>query len=462
MNLGPQIVSAIGQADDTALISNNLHQLQHLLHLSEEFCKRHHVTLSPSKTKLQVFAASDMERIVEYAKQTNPLRLNGKRINFDTSAEHVGMLRSSLGNSPTILTRLTAHRNALRAVLHTGMARGHRGNPAAGLHVDRIYGVPVMLSGLGPLALSKSDLNVINQHHKEIISNLQRLLPCTPRSVIYFLGGSLPGEALLHIRQFSIFGMISRLPKTSVSHVLATHLIKSGKSASKSWIYQICELCEQYGLPDPGQLLQVPLAKEAFKKLTKQRVTDYWEQLLRAEAEDPRYSSLTYFKPRFMSLSVPHPIWTTAGSSPGRVAMATIQAQMLSGRYRSESLCKHWSKNRGGFCLLSPSCSEVEEDIPHILATCSGLALTRDKLVKYTLDYCKDVPHILDLITSLCIPSSPAYLQFLMDCSVIPEVIAAKQKYGDDILDHLFTISRTWIYTLHKTRMKILGRWNFI
>ena len=151
------------------------------------------------------------------------------------------------------------------------MARGHRGNPAAGLHVDRIYGFPVMLSGLGPLALSKSDLNVINQHHKEIISNLQRLLPCTPRSVIYFLGGSLPGEALLHIRQLSIFGMICRLPKTSVSHVLATDLIKSEKSACKSWIYQICELCEQYGLPDPGQLLQVPLAKEAFKKLTKQK-----------------------------------------------------------------------------------------------------------------------------------------------------------------------------------------------
>ena len=149
--------------------------------------------------------------------------------------------------------------------------------------------------------------------------------------------------------------MICRLPKTSVSHVLATDLIKSEKSACKSWIYQICELCEQYGLPDPGHLLQVPLAKEAFKKLTKQRVTDYWEQLLRAEAEDHRYSSLTYFKPRFLSLSVPHPIWTTAGSSQGRDAMATIHVQMFSGRYRSASVCEHWSKNRGGLCLLSPS-----------------------------------------------------------------------------------------------------------
>ena len=85
--------------------------------------------------------------------------LNGEKINFVESAEHVGILRSSSGNSPTILARLTAHRNALNAVLHNGMARGHRGNPAASLHVDQVYGIPVLLSGLRPLVLSKSVIN---------------------------------------------------------------------------------------------------------------------------------------------------------------------------------------------------------------------------------------------------------------------------------------------------------------
>ena len=135
-----------------------------------------------------------MEKTVQYTEHVNPLNLNGKKIEFNLAVEHVGMLRSSQGNTPTILDRGTAHRNALRAVLHTGMARGHRGNPAAGLHVERICGTPVLLSGLGPLVLTKADVHVINQHHKEVIANLQRLLPKTPRSVVYFLGGCLPAE----------------------------------------------------------------------------------------------------------------------------------------------------------------------------------------------------------------------------------------------------------------------------
>ena len=56
------------------------------------------------------------------------------------------------------------------------MARGHCGNPAASLHVDQVYGIPVLLSGLGPLVFSKSDIYVINQH-QEIISNLQIFRP---------------------------------------------------------------------------------------------------------------------------------------------------------------------------------------------------------------------------------------------------------------------------------------------
>ena len=67
------------------------------------------------------------------------------------------MLRSSSGNLPTILARFIAHNNALGGVLHAGIARGHRGNPAASIHVDRVYGVPVLLSGLAPLVLSEPE-----------------------------------------------------------------------------------------------------------------------------------------------------------------------------------------------------------------------------------------------------------------------------------------------------------------
>jgi hypothetical protein len=75
-------------------------------------------------------------------------------------------------NTVTIIARFTGHKNALRAVLHAGVARGHRGNPAASLHVDQVYGVPVLLAGLGPLVILKPELSHVSQHHQDIVSNL--------------------------------------------------------------------------------------------------------------------------------------------------------------------------------------------------------------------------------------------------------------------------------------------------
>ena len=82
------------------------------------------------------------------------MEINGEKIGVTDLAEHVGMLRSSSGNGPTILACITAHKKALNGVLHTGMARGHRGNPAASLRVDKLYAIPVLLSGIARLVLT--------------------------------------------------------------------------------------------------------------------------------------------------------------------------------------------------------------------------------------------------------------------------------------------------------------------
>ena len=49
-------VSAIGQADDTILLSDNLNALQNLLELTMNFCLKYDVRLCVEKTKLQVSA----------------------------------------------------------------------------------------------------------------------------------------------------------------------------------------------------------------------------------------------------------------------------------------------------------------------------------------------------------------------------------------------------------------------
>ena len=252
--------------------------------------------------------------------------------------------------------------------------------------------------------------------------------------------------------------MITRI----TDNIINKHAVNNFTSetiSSKSWFTQIRQICLRYGLPHPLVLLQNPLSKDDFKKLIKQHVINYWELVLRSEAA--LLPSLKYFHSSYMSLTKPHPIWTSAGSSPAKIAMATVQARMLSGRYRTELLCSHWSNNKSGKCLISENCLDTTEDLEHILVSCDALHPTRLKLSDYTntLQCTHAIKHIID---KYCNPSSPSFCQFLLDCSVLPEVISAVQSEGQFIHEILFNITRTWVYTLHKERMKLLGRWNFI
>ena len=247
---------------------------------------------------------------------------------------------------------------------------------------------------------------MIHQHHKDILTGIQRLHSRTPRAVICFLAGSLPGSALLHLRQLSIFGMICRLPG-NILHHHALNIFSGGISSKKSWFNQIRDHCLLYHLPHPLTLLQSPLPKLKFKQLVKSRIMGYWEQTLRSEAAP--LTSLIYFKPNFMSLKSPHPLWITAGSSPAKVVMATVQARMLSGRYRTDYLCRHWSKNTLGFCLLSYSCSSTVGDLPHLLETCPALEQTRVKLRDFTRKFTLTIPHLSQLVQNFCSPGHPLF-----------------------------------------------------
>ena len=348
-NLGVEIarditISAIGQADDTVLVSNDLHSLQNLLQLTLYYCSKFNVELCAGKTVLQAISTRKITKEVEYMKLFSPVNLNGLSLKFHSSAEHVGVIRSVSGNHPNILNRLSKHKKAVGAILCNGLARHHRANPAARLKIEQIYGTPVLLSGLGSLLLKRSELDIVKNHHLQVLRNLLRLFPKTPHPVIFFLAGSLPGDALIHLRQLGLLGMICR-------YALSVY---TSKGKAWSWFHQVRDLCLMYQLPHPLTLLNSSVTKAGFKSLVKKQVVNYWEQKLRAEASV--LSSLTYFKPAFMSLARPHRLYTTAGASPYEVTKACVQGVFLSGRYRTELLCRHWSSNAEEYCFL-PLCS---------------------------------------------------------------------------------------------------------
>ena len=212
-----------------------------------------------------------------------------------------------------------------------------------------------------------------------------------------------------------------------------------------------------YRLPHPASLFAQPLPKPVFKRMVKKKVINFWEHTFRKESSE--VTSLCFFKPHFMSLLHPHPMWKTAGHNPFKVAMATVQARFLSGRYRCGSLTRHWSGSDGS-CLMSPLCSGILEDIPHIIRLCPSLNHIRQDLCQFTFRYSSFLPvQLMELIRMKCSPDNPTFVDFVIDCSTDSDIIAALQVLGEDVLHHSYAITRTWAYVLHKERLKLLGLW---
>ena len=110
------------------------------------------------------------------------------------------------------------------------------------------------------------------------------------------------------------------------------------------------------------------------------------------------------------------------------------------------------------YCL-SPICNEQKETVEHILIECPAYLGCKKRL--YSLWLSSKNPAVYHLILEALSSEKDYLLQFLLDCSVLPTVITASQSYGDGIFSELFYLTRTWCFSVHRERMKMLGRWNF-
>ena len=186
----------------------------------------------------------------------------------------------------------------------------------------------------------------------------------------------------------------------------------------------------------------------------KSKIVSYWEVVLREEVKSLK--SLCYFKPKFMSLTQSHSLFFYAGHSPFNVAKSSMQAIMLSGRYRCGSLTHYWDKS-DGVCRLSPHCNELE-DLTHILKGCFALRSMRYRLLTFTQNYIRPLSIKLKMLIEHYFNSEHSeFPSFLLDCSHYPSVISLGQELGkSDILSHLHHLSRTWVFALHRERHKLL------
>ena len=175
-----------------------------------------------------------------------------------------------------------------------------------------MYGIPVLLSGMAALCLNSNEMDIISQQHKSMLCNLQKLPPDTPAWVIHFLAGQLPSSAQIHLKQLSLLGMLLRLGQDSVLSQIGQNILSSPKPIRKSWFLPLRNISRKYDLPDPSVILQSPPSKDSWKSQCRSQIISWWEQSLLDDVL--KLPSLLYFKPNFMSLSLPHSLWRLAES----------------------------------------------------------------------------------------------------------------------------------------------------
>ena len=451
VNIGSSTISAVGQADDVILAANSVHGLQLLAHMTENYCSSYRVKLVPSKTKLLPLYHTRHEQLVEYTRLVNPVTIESSTVEIVEEAEHVGVIRSVSGNMPHLMNRISCHKKAIAATMPAGMARGHRGTPAASLRVHTLYVTPVLLCGVASLVLSPAEITVMSVHYKSTIQKLQRLHNNSPRAVVFFLAGCLPFEAVLHQRQLGLFSMLCHLPQDPL-HQHAKFILTSVPLKARSWCQHIRQICQQYGLPCPLRLLSSPIKKEIFKEKVKVKIAEYWHALLRTEAKSLK--KLQYFKPELYSLTKPHYIWVSAASNPYECSKSTVLARMVSGRYRTETLCRYWSDNKGGYCR-APTCYQTPGTLEHLLIICPALDIVRERLYTMWLENSVMYPALHSNIRDVLESDVETKVQFILEPLAFTQVAASAKMHGARFIQQLAYLTRTFAFYMHREYDKL-------
>ena len=135
---------------------------------------------------------------------------------------------------------------------------------------------------------------------------------------------------------------------------------------------------------------------------------------------------------------------------------------MLSGRYRSCWLHRHWAGETGA-CRLH-GCGQVPGDVAHLLSgECPALQPHLATTLSNIIAMLSPNKQLLSLMLNTILSEKDTSTTFILDPSTNPTVIALVQQYGQGpVLGPLFQVSRAWIWFAHRTRMRLLGLERFL
>ena len=192
--------------------------------------------------------------------------------------------------------------------------------------------------------------------------------------------------------------------------------------------------------------------------MIRRAVVAFWDNKLKTEASS--LPSISHMGLSHMLLTVTSPLITTCHGNPHEVRKATIQLRMLSGRYRTDWLRRHWSGESSGFCRV-PGCNGSSPGTLSHLATgdCPGLALATQEASTHWTNFLNDQPYLRPLILQIASGDKAAFLGFLLDPTTHHLVISLTQSHGDLVTEHVCHLTRSWLYIHHRARFRALDLW---
>ena len=135
-------------------------------------------------------------------------------------------------------------------------------------------------------------------------------------------------------------------------------------------------------------------------------------------------------------------LWLAAGSNSFECTKSLIVGKMVSGRYRSDYLCRHWTPtNKKGFCLAD-TCYEVMGDLVHMLGACPALQSVRERLFKFWMDRSTTTQALHRFITVMVCAPPKALTQCVLDPSQFPAILAIWNSLGQDIINHTYYLTQ--------------------
>ena len=154
-------------------------------------------------------------------------------------------------------------------------------------------------------------------------------------------------------------------------------------------------------------------------------------------------------------------MFLTCSSNPFETNKSLCQASLLSGRFKTDYLSKHWVKeNPEGYCVLCTHL-KLHDTFEHFLIFCNHLAPTRQNVVNYWQNYSDKDDLLRNFLSAKLRSSIQTLMQFLIDPSVDNEVIQGVQSKVIKI-EEIYKLTRTWCYALNRKKLQLTGRFRKI